>query len=260
MRGMSTLLDLNRYLVVIDEAASRLASAADEAGYDAAVPTCPGWRIRDLVAHQAMVHRWAAARVRGTLGPAPEADGTAPRVPDDALPVWLAAGRADLCDALQEAADDVEAMVFLLDAPQPRLFWARRQAHETTIHSIDAVSSWLGRTPRAAEVGLDRALAVDGIDELLTGFVPRDPIREPLSEAPYTLQVAPDDVEHRWTMTIADHVLTTAREPADDAVATWSGTAAELYLGLWGRGSEITEHGVPGALAHWRAGQHVRWR
>ena len=35
------------------------------AGADAPVPTCPGWTVRDLLAHQGMVHRWATAVVRG---------------------------------------------------------------------------------------------------------------------------------------------------------------------------------------------------
>ena len=62
-------------------------------------------------------------------------------------------------------------MVFLRDSPAPREFWARRQAHETTIHRADAVAAGLGRRPRSAELDLDPAFAVDGLDELLTGFL-----------------------------------------------------------------------------------------
>ena len=36
-----------------------------------------------------------------------------------------------------EAPVDLEAFVFLNDAPAPRQFWARRQCHETTIHAVD---------------------------------------------------------------------------------------------------------------------------
>ena len=38
---------------------------ANRSGPDARVVTCPEWRIRDLVAHQGMVHRWATAILRG---------------------------------------------------------------------------------------------------------------------------------------------------------------------------------------------------
>ena len=49
----------------------------DRAGLATAVPTTPDWTVRQLVAHQGMVHRWAAAVVRGeSVDPdAIEADG-----------------------------------------------------------------------------------------------------------------------------------------------------------------------------------------
>ena len=34
-------------------------AAADEAGLEAPVPTCPGWTVNDLVLHMGEVHRWA---------------------------------------------------------------------------------------------------------------------------------------------------------------------------------------------------------
>lgn len=39
-----------------------LASTAQEAGTGAPVPTCPQWRVRDLLRHTGMVHRWATAQ------------------------------------------------------------------------------------------------------------------------------------------------------------------------------------------------------
>src|SRR5260221_3971131 len=42
---------------------SRLSAAAAAAGPDAAVPSCPGWVVRDLVRHQGGIHRWAASIV-----------------------------------------------------------------------------------------------------------------------------------------------------------------------------------------------------
>jgi hypothetical protein len=64
-------------------------------------------------------------------------------------------------------------MVFLNDAPPPRRFWARRQAHETTIHSVDAIAARSQRWPTASDVAIDPLLAADGIDELLMGFITR---------------------------------------------------------------------------------------
>src|SRR5207342_611440 len=58
-----TSMDLNGYLAVLAAEATSLAAAAEEAGLEAPVPTCPGWNVADLVLHVGEVHRWAAAVV-----------------------------------------------------------------------------------------------------------------------------------------------------------------------------------------------------
>jgi Mycothiol maleylpyruvate isomerase N-terminal domain len=45
-------------------AAARLHDHAEQAGRDAAGPSCPDWDVAALVTHQGMVHRWAIANVR----------------------------------------------------------------------------------------------------------------------------------------------------------------------------------------------------
>ncbi|MGH3358677.1 MAG: hypothetical protein ACRDO7_07720 [Nocardioidaceae bacterium] len=45
----------------------------------------------------------------------------------------------------------------------------------------------------------------------------------------------------------------------EDADATFAGTAAQLYLGIWNRGEELTTSGIPGVLEAWRSDQQVRW-
>jgi hypothetical protein len=52
--------------------------------------------------------------------------------------------------------------VFLRHAPPARLFWTRRQAHETTIHAVDAQAAALHRLPRPAEAMINDELAADG--------------------------------------------------------------------------------------------------
>ncbi len=87
--------------------------------------------------------------------------------------------------------------MFLNDAPAPREFWARRQCHETTMHAVDALSAALGRHPDPSEAWIETDLAVDGIDELLAGFLtrPRSQLR---CEEPGVLVVAPDDAPDWW--------------------------------------------------------------
>ena len=120
---------------------------------------------------------------------------------------------------------------------------------------LDAMSAALGRLPSAAEVGPAPDLALDGIDELLTGFFPRD--RPGL--APLTLAVSPGDSPRAWTVHVDDARLTTVREHRADADATFAGSAAQLYLGLWNRGAEIAATGRPGVLPAWQREQQVTW-
>lgn len=250
-------LAFDRYLDVIRGAAGRLTAHAEAAGPDAPVPTCPRWKVADLVAHQGIVHRWAASVLRLDETPASSKTEIQKQVPAEDLVAWFTAGAREVDAALRDAAPDVAAMVFLNDPPAPRLFWARRQAHETMIHAVDAVAASLGRFPTAAEVDVDDDVALDGIDELLTGFFTRgaSPIADDL---PFTVAVLPDDHDRAWTMHVVDGRMTTTREH-EDAEAQLTGSAQQLYLGLWNRGTEITASGRREVLDRWRANQRVRW-
>jgi uncharacterized protein (TIGR03083 family) len=254
---VAALLPFDGYLEVIAEAGAELAARAGAAEPGAPVPTCPGWSVADLVAHQGMVHRWAAANLRLDETPVPPHEEFLRTVPADQLISWFTRGVRDLLDTLSTADDDVAALVFLADAPPPRQFWARRQAHETTVHAVDALAAALGRVPTSMEAAIDPDVAVDGIDELLTGFFPRGRSRL-AGEEPLTVAVVPNDSGRRWTLTVADGRLSTAREQQPGAATVLTGSAAELYLGLWNRGGEITESGTP-VLERWRDRQHVTW-
>jgi Mycothiol maleylpyruvate isomerase N-terminal domain len=62
---MPTLLSLEDHLGALVRSGAALGEAAAAAGLDARVPTCPAWDVTELVVHQGMVHRWAAANLRG---------------------------------------------------------------------------------------------------------------------------------------------------------------------------------------------------
>ena len=187
---MTEPLPFDRCLEVIERAGTDLARHAATAGLDASVVTCPAWSVSDLLAHQGMVHRWAAANLRLDSTPPPSKTEILRTVPAAQLIGWFGEGLHLLLTTLRAVDPDVPAMVFLRDAPAPRRFWARRQAHETTIHSIDALAGALGRLPTAEQAGVDLDVAVDGIDELLTGFYSRG--RSKLAgEEPLTIAVAP---------------------------------------------------------------------
>ena len=221
---MPTTLSVDRLRDAALLAGERLIDTAVAAGWDTAVPTCSRWDVRALVAHQAMVHRWAAAHLRGD-DPDAVPNQTSIRTDVADLEQYYRHGLAALIHAIDAAPDDLVADTFLADAPAPRLFWSRRQAHETTVHMVDAVAASLGRVPTTDEVGLDVDLAVDGLDELLRGFFTRG--RSKLFDgSPTTFVVAPTDAPQRWIVHV-DERLTVAPEgtPQPDDVATFSGTA-----------------------------------
>ncbi|MGY5004996.1 maleylpyruvate isomerase family mycothiol-dependent enzyme [Streptomyces griseus] len=235
-----------------------LAAAAERAGPGASVPTCPGWQIRHLLRHTGMVHRWAAAFV--TEGhTAYQPDGGEPALDGAELLTWFREGHDHLVRSLEEAPSDLDCWTFL-PAPSPLAFWSRRQLHETTVHRVDAESALGGPlTPVPAE------RAVDGIDELLTGFHAR-PKSKVRSRKPRTLRVRAVDTEATWTVRISEAppeaVRTAAPDAPEDGVdCELSGTAEGLYLTLWNRLplAALSLRGDRSVARHWTDNAAVTW-
>jgi uncharacterized protein (TIGR03083 family) len=251
-----------QHLAGLSEAMRAFVRYADRAGLEAPVPTCPDWAVLDLVAHQGMVHRWAAALLRGGRPTDEEvaAYDAQGRTADDPL-VWLADGAAALAEAVTAAPEDLQAFVFLNDAPPARGFWARRQCHETTMHAVDALAASLGRAPRPDEVWIDPELAGDGIDELLGGFLtrPRSRLR---CDQDALLVVRPDDLADWWEVDMGPRPAVVTRRtpleledsPEDDADWELTGSAVELYLRLWNRTDP-----PPAPDSDWRRLTAVTW-
>ena len=251
---------VDQHLAGIDGAVDRMAVWARAAGLDAPVPTCPEWAVRDLLAHQGMVHRWATAVVLGEDPAGVDDAGLEAAGRAAADPVgWLLDGAAPLVNALRSAPDDLAVLTFLKEAPPARAFWARRQCHETTVHALDALSA-LGRRPLSADdVWLPDSLATDGVDELLVGFWQRR-TKGPRSELPYTAAVLVTDGPG-WAVDISDQSPVTRRRQPGDGIPpdarTLRGSARDLYLALWNRGGTVED--PTGLLAAWRAGGAVSW-
>jgi uncharacterized protein (TIGR03083 family) len=255
--GMPTLLSLDDHLAALVRSGAALGEAAAAAGLEAKVPTCPAWDVTDLLVHQGMVHRWAAANLRGERDhdtAASQAEGKAAA----SLLDWYTQSLAALVDTLRATAEDAKAMVFLRDAPPPRRFWARRQAHETTIHSIDAIAARSQRWPTASDVAIDPELAADGIDELLMGFITRGKGRLHTAQ-PYTMLIRTDDTGHAWTLRITDGPIVAAPGAILRPEVVFSGTAVQLYLSLWNRADEITTNGRSDLIDQWRKQIRIRW-
>jgi len=218
--------------------------------------------VRDLVLHQGDVHRWAATVVSGAIAkPSAVPDGYIGDLPgDDQLASWLTAGLDNLIRTIRAAPADLAAFTFLNDAPPARVFWARRQLHETEMHRVDAESATGTFTP------FDPASAVDGVDEMLTGFAPRK--HTPLhADTAHTLQIELTDSPQRWRMTISDEPPRTERLVAGDdeagsgADCTVSGTAADMYRALWNRvdGNLLAVRGDRSVLDLFQSSVKIRW-
>lgn len=255
---MVDVLEWATYGEALGAAGSVLRANAASAGLAARVPTCPGWRVADLVTHVGVVHRWAAGCVRGEPD-RPDADVAAEASRAADLLDWFDDGLVDLLNALAAAPADLSGDFFLPDAPPLRWAWARRQAHETTIHGVDAMAARLGRAPAASEVWFDRAFALDGIDELLTGFLPR-PKYAPTPARPERVLVAPADADRGWSIELSPAGAVTTRVEGErrGADVTLGGSARALYLGLWNRGDEIVASDA-GWLDGWRGRVRVTW-
>ncbi len=244
-------VDTLGYIEAVRREGLSLLAAADQADLDSAVPSCPGWTLRGLLAHIGYVHRWATRYVAEGIErqvdryTEPEVLANAPS--DDVLRKWVAEGHAALLRALQDAPADLRCWTILPGRP-PREFWARRQAHETAVHRVDAQLCSGGP---AATVRPD--LAVDGVHEMLFGFfAPPDGAEEPAGPS-WTLKIEATDDAASWVMRVyADHVRPgTDDEPVDVVVR---GTISDLYLLLWNRRSlaDVETSGDILLLRDWR--------
>ncbi|MET8130727.1 maleylpyruvate isomerase family mycothiol-dependent enzyme [Streptomyces sp. NPDC005251] len=259
-------MEIREFVETLDREGRSLVAAAEEAGVDAKVATCAGWQVRDLVRHTGMVHRWATAFVaEGHTSYHP--DGGLPDLDDDELLTWFREGHRLLVDTLAGASPDVRCWSFL-PAPSPLAFWARRQAHETTVHRVDAESA-LGGDPTAVQPDF----AVDGIDELLRGFHARGKSRV-RTEEPRVLRVrATDRPDAVWTVRLSSeppqserggHPAAGTNEDTDadvdvDVDCQLAGTAAQLYLALWNRAPFPSVSGDASLATLWREKSGITW-
>jgi len=235
-----------------------LAAAAERAGMGAAVPSCPGWAVRDLLKHTGYVHRWATGIVAGGLGRPPGGESEAEILsqgPGDAeLPAWFRDGHAALVRALSGAPPDLDCWAFL-DAPSPLAFWARRQAHETGIHRVDAEQA----AGRVSASMFEPEFAADGVDELIMGFLARSIRRASWPGLAGSLAIHVRDGAG-WLVAGGSAEPSVSRGTGP-AACDVTGQARDLYLTLWHRrppdGLQVT--GDPGILEAFSRALQITW-
>jgi uncharacterized protein (TIGR03083 family) len=247
-------MEIDEFIDALEAEGARFAVTLDPRGFDRPVPTCPGWNQRDLTTHVGGVHRWATTIVSQRLqsGAGVSIEGSIGVVPDDeALTAWFVDGHTALVMALRSASPEDDFWRFMRNAPSSLTFWARRQAHETSMHRVDSEGA-----ADLASVPFDPGFAADGIDELLFGFLAR---KRAAIEPERTLRIIAVDVEREWFVALGtDGVVSCTGTDADvagPAHGTVSGPADSLHRLLWNRldptDVSISLEGDPSALDTW---------
>jgi uncharacterized protein (TIGR03083 family) len=141
------------------------------------------------------------------------------------LLAWYDDGAGTLLDLLAGTDPDTPCWTF---GPRPSTarFWFRRQAHEHAVHAWDAFASQGRARP------IDAALAVDGVDEVVRMFFPRQVRLRRIEPLTRSLAVAPGDVVGGAQVLAGDG---TQEVTPDGADATVTGSVGLLELLLWGR-------------------------
>ena len=217
---------LTVFLEAIPRESSALAAAA-RTGLDAPVPTCPEWSVADLVRHTGSVHQWVTEIVRTraseyidrkTLPPPPAAD-------DEVVP-WFQRGAENLVRVLEDVDPD-EAVWNWSKQPRVAAFWPRRMAQETAVHRWDAENAVGSAAP------VERALAVDGVDEMFDVFLSSGRLPKDFSVGG-SLHLHATDGPGEWLVSIDGGAVEVLREHAKGDAAL-RGTTSDLLLFLWNR-------------------------
>ena len=131
---------------------------------NAAVPSCPGWTMRKLLAHVGRVYRSVGRHVAERATEMIPADEI-PRPPEgDAIVEGFEEGHRFVQEAL-DGADPDEA-VWSWAGQNTMAFYFRRMAHETAVHRWDAEAA-LGEPSL-----IDSDLGADGVSELFEVVLP----------------------------------------------------------------------------------------
>lgn len=231
---MKALIDYGRLLDVIAVEAEALASSTHGQRPELQVPACPGLNVGETARHVGSTYRMTLSWLR---------DGRQPvRWQQDP------AQGEDLADFVRSG---VEPLLAELAAHEPEDpcgtwwpveanygFWARRLAHETTVHRMDVQA--------AAAIPLDPVadeVAADGVDEVLSlRFVHRLHVLGVSGTREGTVALrAADRVWLARSGPDGSAAWLASPEEAESADAEVGGRAMTVYRWLWGR---VPDHDV----------------
>jgi uncharacterized protein (TIGR03083 family) len=187
------------------------------------VPSCPDWKLRDLVHHLGSHHRWVA----GNLDVPPDGDVFKQREEapaDDAAADWVRSGAEALAVRLART-DPAKPCWTWVPYDHTVGFWARRTAQETAMHRWDAQNA--SALPDALAAGL----AVDGLDEYLTILAAFPGRRFPEAGS---IHFHATDAPGEWLIRLDEKGMHLTREHGKGDAAL-RGPASDVLLVLLGR-------------------------
>ncbi|MFI5713712.1 maleylpyruvate isomerase family mycothiol-dependent enzyme [Kribbella sp. NPDC051620] len=212
------------YLTCLQADSARLAEVG-RLGLPAAVPSCPDWTVETVLRHVAAVylHKIEALRTAARPDPWPPA-GLDER---DALELFDET-RAAIVVALTEAGTELPTWTF---SPTDKTsgFWYRRMALETVVHRVDAELAHDVVTP------VDRALALDGIDEILTLMLGGPWWEEGDTSHPVDATIRITSAGRSWTIRLDATSASVAADAEGEVDAEVFGNPDDIFLWLWGR-------------------------
>lgn len=249
--------DVPRLAEGLREHTTAFAHALEGADPSARVPTCPKWRVWDLVAHIGQAHRWAAELVRTRRPGAVPDPRDVDLGPRESWSGWLLDGADELIAAVEVTGADTPVWTFL--GQRPAASWLRRMLHDTSVHHADAALL----LDTAFEIAPD--LAADAITEGLEllsapGFEAYRPDLAVLRGHGETIALRPEARRPGWRITRTPDGArwerrTVHREGGGDVVV--GGSVRELLLVFTRRvtvdESAVTVAGDRALLDHWLA-------
>jgi uncharacterized protein (TIGR03083 family) len=239
-------VDSQRQRECLDAEFHRFRAVAGAADLDAPVPSCPDWKLVDLVRHVGEVYLYKVEQMR--LGR--HADEWPPEGMNEE-PALELLDRAFSALAAEFDARRPRDRVFTWYEPDQTVgFWIRDMANETVLHRVDAELA-AGRPVTA----IPDDLANDGIDELLVAFVQYDVMLAPDKVAGLLAAVSESTVrvvtpQRSWLVRMAAGSMRVDEPGVTSATASIEGSAPDVLLWLWNRDDQnIMTDGNDAAVA-----------
>ncbi|MEI8239519.1 MAG: maleylpyruvate isomerase family mycothiol-dependent enzyme [Actinomycetota bacterium] len=215
------LMDTADFLRIFDIEHEAFLASCERAGSVAKVPSCPGWSVSDLLYHLYEVqYAWRRVTAEGRTS----FSGIGlPDRPDDNHLAAVVRSEHDNYSAMLRGLDP-GASIWTWIGTRDVAWLARRMAHETAMHRVDADLAAGVAAP------IEASLASDGIDEFFEIFL--NPVNGAVNGS---VHIHCTDVAGEWTVREVGGAFDVRREHAKGDAAI-RGAANDILMALWRRG------------------------